>query len=164
MKGSEQFDEMEVTLRATIRACREEDLPALEWMGLYSRHRTIIREAFEAQERGEGLMLLAVSAGFPIAQVWMSFGGSGRIPSAKLWAVRTFFPLQGAGIGMRMMRAAQRILARRGIERAELEVAPRNRKALDFYRGLGWRVAGREEEEAAGESGHILLEKELVPA
>lgn len=162
MKGPEQFDEMEVTLRATIRACREDDLPALEWMGLYSRHRKIIREAFEAQERGEGLMLLAVSAGFPIAQVWMSFGKS-RSPSARLWAVRTFFPLQGAGIGMRMMRVAQRILARRGVERAELEVAPRNLKALDFYRALGWQVVGRGED-TADEAEHIVLEKELQAA
>lgn len=163
MKGTEQFDEMEVTLRATIRACREEDLPALEWMGLYSRDRKIIREAYEAQQRGEGLMLLAVSAGFPIAQVWMSFGHRGRTPFAKLWAVRTFFPLQGAGIGIRMMRTALRILARRGIRRAELEVAPHNGKALGFYRGLGFRHVGHGKRDA-GEPDYILLAKDLAPA
>ena len=146
-------------MRATIRACKEEDLPALEWMGLYSRHRHIIRETFEAQERGDALMLLGVAAGFPIAQIWIAFRQSSSL--ATLWAVRTFHPLQGSGIGRRMMRAAEHALARRGVVRAELEVDDCNRKVLGFYRRLGWQVV-RCPTQAVGESGRFLLAKDIA--
>lgn len=148
-------------VRARIRACKEEDLSALEWMGLYSRHRDIIRETFEAQERGDALMLLGVAADFPIAQVWISFRR--RSPLATLWAVRTFYPLQRTGIGKRMMRAAERVLARRGITRAELEVDNGNREVLGFYRGLGWRIE-RCPKQPDDENGRFLLAKDIAPA
>ncbi|HET7412690.1 MAG TPA: GNAT family N-acetyltransferase [Pararhizobium sp.] len=159
MKTERNFDELEVKVRATIRACREDDLPALEWMGLYSRHRGIIRETFEAQQRGDALMLLGVTAGFPIAQVWISFKRHSSL--ATLWAVRTFHPLQGAGIGKRMMRAAERAIARRGIARAELEVDDDNQEVLGFYRQLGWQVV-RRPEERSGKSDRFLLAKEIT--
>lgn len=57
MRQPLQFGEFEVTVHATIMECAEDDLMALEWMGLYSRHRHIIREAFMTQQRGGGLML-----------------------------------------------------------------------------------------------------------
>lgn len=161
MKTERNFDELEVKVRATIRACREDDLPALEWMGLYSRHRGIIRETFEAQQRGDALMLLGVTAGFPIAQVWISFKRCSTL--ATLWAVRTFHPLQGAGVGKRMMRAAERAIARRGITRAELEVDDDNQEVLGFYRQLGWQVV-RRPEERSGKSGRFLLAKEISAA
>lgn len=154
-----EFGELEATIRATIRACRESDLPALEWMGLYSRDRKIIRDTFEAQERGEALMLLAVAAEFPIAQVWIDFGGRHGTPVATFWAVRTFFPLRGAGIGRRIMRTAERITAARGIARAVLEVDSWNVAVLDFYRGLGWNITRGPDPER--ENSRLRLAKEL---
>ncbi|YBV95196.1 GNAT family N-acetyltransferase [Phyllobacteriaceae bacterium JZ32] len=156
MTHLQEFGKVEVTVRATIRPCQKEDLPALEWMGLYTRHRNVIRDAFEAQERGDGLMLLAIAAEFPIAQVWVRFGQHGRKSLAYLWAVRTFHPLQRAGIGRQMMQAAERILARHGIERAELEVDCDNQDVLGFYRGLGWHVVDR------GDNDCFLLAKNIA--
>lgn len=167
MKKSQVFGRVEAKIEAIIRSCTEEDLPALEWMGLYTPHRHIIREAFEAQERGDALLLLAVSAGFPIGQVWIDFARKRPRHVAVLWAVRTFYPLQGVGIGRQLLRKAESILRERGIRRAELEVERRNSKALRFYQRLGWRIAGRAASEpvdhATTEPDQWLLTKDLAP-
>ncbi|WP_207477096.1 GNAT family N-acetyltransferase [Arenibaculum pallidiluteum] len=127
-------------LEAVIRPAAADDLPALEWMGLHSPQRSVIRDAFAAQLRGDGLMLLAVSAGFPVAQVWLDLVRRRSEGIAVLWAVRTFPPLQGAGIGRRLMEAAESELRRRGIMRAELVVERANGGARRFYERLGWRA------------------------
>ncbi|WP_448203267.1 N-acetyltransferase family protein [Azospirillum sp. sgz302134] len=142
------MDELEELGRATlavpmtIRLCTEADLPALEWMGLYSPHRAVIRAAFDAQQRGDGLMLLGVTAGFPVGQVWIDLARKRGEGTAVLWAVRTFYPLQGAGIGRHLLAAAERLLRERGIARAELGVERANDAARRFYERNGWRVTG----------------------
>jgi ribosomal protein S18 acetylase RimI-like enzyme len=133
-----------VSLEVAIRPARAEDLPALEWMGLFSAHREIIRAAFEAQERGDALLLLAIAGGFPVAQVWIDFARRRERRIATIWAVRTFFPLQGRGIGRQMMLAAEEAIRARGIHRAELEVEHGNDHARRFYGRLGWRAASEQ--------------------
>lgn len=132
-----------ITLEAEIRPATAADLPALEWMGLYAPHRAVIAAAFAAQARGDGLMLLAVTAGFPVGQVWIDLERRRAEGVAVLWAVRSFHPLHGAGIGRHLMAAAERELRGRGIRRAELGVERVNVRARRFYERLGWRVAGR---------------------
>lgn len=152
----EALGRIEATIRATVRPCTEADLPALEWLGLYAPHRNIIREAYEGQLRGDQLMLLAVAAGFPIAQVWIDLARKRRERAAVLWAVRTFHPLQRAGIGTKLLRITEAALRKRGILRAELEVEPGHVDATAFYRSLGWRETGT----APGEgSGFRIMEK-----
>jgi hypothetical protein len=85
-----------ISVEIVIRPCVEGDLPALEWMGLYTHHRDIIRQAFEAQQRGDALLLLAIAADFPVGQVWIDFARKREDSIAFLWAVRTIYPLQGA--------------------------------------------------------------------
>jgi ribosomal protein S18 acetylase RimI-like enzyme len=131
-----------VSVEVALRAAVESDLEALEWMGLYEGHRDIIRTAFEAQQRGDALLLVAISGGFPVAQVWIDFARKRAQRKAVLWAVRTFFPLQGRGIGRRMLIAAEREIAMRGIHRAELEVEHSNEGALRFYKSCGWKMVG----------------------
>ena len=126
----------------TIRLCTEADLPALEWMGLYAPHRAVIREAFAAQQRGDGLMLLGITAGFPVGQVWIDLARKRAESVAVLWAVRTFHPLHGIGIGRPLMSTAERLLRERGITHAELVVERSNESARSFYERLGWRVVG----------------------
>ncbi|MBP2312587.1 GNAT family N-acetyltransferase [Azospirillum soli] len=149
-----------LTVEMVIRLCAEADLPALEWMGLFSPHRAVIRDAFEAQQRGDGLMLLALTAGFPVGQVWIDLARKRGEGTAVLWAVRTFPPLQGAGIGRHLMTAAERILRERGIHRAELGVERANEGARRFYERLGWREAGtlRETFRFTDPEGRILEE------
>ncbi len=170
MLGSEVRQRFTVTVEVEIRPARAEDLPALEWMGLFAAHKEIIGAAFEAQQQGEALMLLAVAGGFPVAQVWIDFVRKRPHRIATIWAVRTFYPLQGLGIGRRMMLAAEEAIRAHGIHRAELEVEPDNTAARRFYKRLGWRFTGEKSErfdlgEAQGAESFALevwtLEKEL---
>jgi ribosomal protein S18 acetylase RimI-like enzyme len=125
-----------------FRACRPDDLPALEWMGLHAADRPIIEAAFAAQERGEALMLVGESGGFPVAQAWIDFADRGSPEWPHLWAVRVFPPLRGAGLGAALIAAAERHAAERGAHGVELGVEPNNRRARRFYQRLGFEPAG----------------------
>jgi ribosomal protein S18 acetylase RimI-like enzyme len=141
-----------VSVEVNLRAAVEDDLSSLEWMGLYTPHRGIIRAAYDAQQAGDALLLVAISGGFPVAQVWIDYARKRHEETAVLWAVRTFFPLQGRGIGRRMMAAAEAEIVAHGIGRAELEVERSNKGALRFYKQCGWRMAGQAVERFAVKS------------
>lgn len=135
---AEPIGKIDAVITAEIRLCRESDLSGLEWMGLYAQHRGVIRQTFEAQQRGDALMLLAVSAEFPIAQIWIDLKRTDCPRTAEFWAIRTFWPLQGRGIGRRMLWAAEKVIRNLGYVRAELEVERTNKGAVRFYQNLGW--------------------------
>lgn len=140
---------MIVQLPIEFRLCVEDDLPALEWMGLHTREREIIRSTFDAQERGDSLMLLAVAGGFPVGQVWLDFARSGGAKRPLLWAIRVFPPLQGRGIGSALMRRAEALAKARGAEEVELGVECDNEGARRFYERLGYEPAGCANEEVS---------------
>lgn len=135
-----------IAISVCLRLCRKEDLPAVEWMGLHTREREIIAEAFAAQERGEQLMLLADANGFPIGQAWLDFARRGSERCPRLWAVRVFPPLQRAGLGEKLMREAERLAAAHGARQVELGVERINPAARRFYRRLGYVPVGSERE------------------
>ena len=155
---------IEISVR--FRSCRENDLPALEWMGLHTRQREIIAGAFAAQRRGEGLMLLAESGGFPVGQVWIEIAGRGSPSRPYFWAVRVFPPLQGAGLGRRLMTEAEARMAARGAESVELGVEWDNPDARRFYRRLGYRPVGarRDVERFSfrGQPQEMALDQEIL--
>lgn len=136
MSAVRQFD---LTLWATIRTCCEADLPKLEWFGEFHHHRAIIREAFELQARGEAVMLVAETGGFPIGQAWLQLR-RGCIP--MVWAVRVLEPFQNKGVGARLMAALEEAAAALGHRDLELCVEQDNAKARIFYERLDWRVTG----------------------
>jgi ribosomal protein S18 acetylase RimI-like enzyme len=136
-----------VRLQVTIRTCRRDDLPALEWFGLFTAHRDLIRSAYEGQERGETLMLVAEAQGYPVGQVWIDLTRKGVDATGVLWAVRVFPFLQSLGIGAQLMTAAEAVLRRRGFTRAELGVERDNERAQRFYERLGYSVVGSQQGE-----------------
>jgi GNAT superfamily N-acetyltransferase len=151
-----------------LRACRENDLGALEWMGLYTRHRDIIRDTFRQQQAGTALMLLAVSSAFPLAQAWLDFGHRGSVRRPMLWAVRVFPPLQGYGIGAWIVSEAETAASARGAHDIQLRVEPENTHALRFYERRGYRAVGHPEIESnpgrsdsAAAATLQLMEKQL---
>ena len=131
-----------VTLNFVVRPCTEADLPGLEWMGLHTPHREMIMRAYQGQQQGDMLMLLAVSSGFPVAQTWIDFTRKRPQRTAVLWAVRTFPPLRGLGIGRHLMSSTEAVLRERGIATAELGVECSNQAARRFYERLGYHVVG----------------------
>jgi GNAT superfamily N-acetyltransferase len=140
-------DSFEVRLPVAIRRCRETDLPMLEWFGAFAHHRAIIREAFELQEKGEAVMLVAVTRGFPVGQAWLDLRARPGAEGPMVWAVRVIEPLQGLGVGRRLMAMLERSAAALGHSRLELGVEKANGAARAFYEREGWRVA-RERREA----------------
>jgi ribosomal protein S18 acetylase RimI-like enzyme len=136
----QRLEQFTVPLEIVIRACREEDLPALEWFGQFTAHREIIRETFESQERGEAVMLVAETNAFPVGQAWINLTLKRAERTGALWAVRVFPLLQNRGIGARLIAAAERVLRERGFTGVELGVEKDNPGAKRFYERQGYRV------------------------
>lgn len=134
-------------LELVIRTCREEDLPRLEWFGMFTPHRELIRDAYDRQERGEVAMLVADVNGFPVGQVWVDFVRRAADSMGTIWALRVLPPLQGKGIGTRLLAAAERVIRARGREAAEIGVEKDNPGARRVYERAGYRVVREEYEE-----------------
>ena len=128
----------------TIRRTRREDLPALEWHGLYTHMREVIQATFRAQERGDAIMLLADANGFPAGQAWVDFARKAHLGLATLWAVRVFPAFRRGGLGTLLMHAAERTVMTRGVTTAELGVDRDNAGVLRFYGALGYARVGTE--------------------
>jgi ribosomal protein S18 acetylase RimI-like enzyme len=133
-----------ISMSFTIRRASAKDLPALEWYGLHTPHREIIASAFAMQESGDGASILADVNGFPGGQICIDFVRKRKSGKATLWALRVFPPLQRAGLGLRLMAAAERCILTRGITEVELGVDRDNAGVLSFYERLGYAVHGTE--------------------
>ncbi|MFP5517969.1 MAG: N-acetyltransferase family protein [Alphaproteobacteria bacterium] len=142
--GGEDDGHATLVLPVTIRPAREDDLPTLEWYGLHTPHREIITGAFHLQERGDGAMLLADVNGFPVGQICIDFLRKRPSGRATLWALRVFQPFRRLGLGVRLVRAAERLVVQRGVPFAELGVDRDNPEVLPFYERLGYEHCGRE--------------------
>jgi ribosomal protein S18 acetylase RimI-like enzyme len=157
---------MIVQLPVEFRLCEESDLPALEWMGLHTTQREIIRSTFEAQQRSDALMLLAIAGGFPVGQVWLDFARSGGTERPLLWAMRVFPPLQGRGLGSELMRRAEALAEARRASAIELGVEQDNDGARHFYERLGYEPAGRAVEEVCfmfeGQSMQMRVDQQMM--
>ncbi|MGQ9369625.1 N-acetyltransferase family protein [Azospirillum sp. ST 5-10] len=133
-----------LALPATLRRCRAEDLPALEWYGEYTPHRDIIRRAFAMQGKDEGCMIVADVNGFPAGQAWIDFVRKRRNRRATIWAVRVFHLFRRCGLGSRLMRTAERAVLEHGMDEVELGIDRDNIGVLHFYERLGYRPCGTE--------------------
>lgn len=129
-----------VQIDLTIRTCREEDLPDLEWFGMFRDHRQILNEAFERQRRGTNLMLVAVLDEFPVGQAWIDLERRRAAGAGWIWAVRVFPLLRGLGVGARLLGAAEDLLRQRGYRAAELGVEKHNVAARSLYERCGYEV------------------------
>ena len=147
MLASDQLQQFTVSVPVTIRLCRKDDLPALEWFGMFTDHREMILAAYASQERGEALMLVAETQGFPVGQVWIDLTLERVDATGVLWAVRVFPTLQNRGIGTRLMVAAEDVLRCRGCTAVELGVEKDNLLAKRFYERQGYRVVADTQEE-----------------
>lgn len=133
-----------IAMEATLRLATTDDLPALEWFGMFTPHREVIATAFRMQERGDGAMLLAVVNGFPAGQAWLDFVRRRPHGRATVWAVRVFPPFQHSRLGTRLMLTAESVIRDRGFGESELGVDRDNPGVLGFYERLGYRGAGTE--------------------
>ena len=138
LESSEVPTEFTVPLRIRIRPCTEADLEALEWFGLFTEHREIIRNTYDSQTQGDMLMLLAETNGFPGGQVWLNLAEKRSMGRGCIWALRVLPVLQNLGIGSRLLRAAEEALRVRGFTSVELGVERDNPAARRLYERLGY--------------------------
>lgn len=144
--ASSSLETIVVPLEVTLRLAREDDLPRLEWFGWFTRHRAIIRRAFDRQRAGGNLMLLAEAGKFPVGQVWIDVEKYHAQRGALFWALRVMPGFQQAGVGARLLRCAERLAIDHGARWIELGVEKENVEALRFYQRVGY-VVTREVEE-----------------
>ena len=129
-----------VVAEVLIRLCRAEDLPQLEWFGMYSHHREIFEDTFARHMRGENLMLVADLHDFPVGQAWLDLMKRSGERVGYIWAVRVFPLLRNLGIGTLLMSCAEDLLRERGFAAAEVGVEKDNPDALRLYQRLGYTV------------------------
>lgn len=127
----------------SLREAREDDLPKLEWFGVYTHYRHVYRRTFTDRRR---LMLVADFHDFPIGQVFVYFVGKRR-PIARrrigyLYALRVMTPFQGHGIGTRLIHEAEARLQARDCRWAVIAAAKENIRARQLYERLGYEVYG----------------------
>ena len=130
-------------LELKIRQCPCQDLPRLEWFGLYTEHRQLIEDAFRRQQAGEVNMLVADLDGFPVGQAWLDLSARAADLVGVIWALRVLPVLRNHGIGTRLMIAAERLLTERGY--SELTVDQQEPRSRRLYERLGYRSAGSSE-------------------
>jgi ribosomal protein S18 acetylase RimI-like enzyme len=128
-----------------IRPVHADDLPALEWDGVYTRYRQVFRETFEDAQRGQRVMLVAVAAGEVVGQVFVQLNSSEQqfadgATRGYLYALRVRPVWQGQGVGARLIAAAEAALRERGFTTAVIAAAKENAGALRLYERLGYRV------------------------
>lgn len=134
-----EVDRVVLPLEARVRPATADDLPALEWFGMFTPHRAIIHHAFARQQRGENLMLVAEMNGFPVGQAWVDLAVRADEGAGLLWAVRVHPILQGLGLGSRLLAAAEDALRERRFRWAEIGVEKDNPAARRLYERLGYR-------------------------
>jgi ribosomal protein S18 acetylase RimI-like enzyme len=131
--------------RVVIRPIREQELPALEWDGEYTKYREVYRQTFEDMVRGQRLMLVAVSGTAIVGQVFVQLSSSelrfaDGASRGYLYSLRVRPNWQGRGIGTQLIEAAEAALRQRGFRTAVIAAAKGNDGARRLYERLGYMV------------------------
>jgi ribosomal protein S18 acetylase RimI-like enzyme len=141
------IERFSVTIEVDIRQCQPADLRKLEWFGMFTDYREIIEEAFERQENGEIVMLVAAINHFPVGQLWIDLVKQSEKCTGVLWSFRVLPPFQGLGLGSRLLVSAEKVLKEKGFRIAEIGVEKDNERARRLYERKGYRVVKENVEE-----------------
>lgn len=128
----------------------KEDLPALEWNGIYTHYRQVYANEFQHYENGASVLWVAeVPENGIIAQVFIQLtcdraelaNGKTR---AYLYSFRVKPEYQGQGIGTYMLEIVEADLVRRGFSSVTLNVAKDNLRAQELYQARKFRIVAHE--------------------
>jgi GNAT superfamily N-acetyltransferase len=144
MRSGLSFDRKNSNFTCVFRAAIGSDVAKLEWFGAYAEHCQIIGEAFAAQKRGEGLMLVAAVDNFPVAQLWVRFS---QAHPPRFWAFRVMQPFQGLGLGSQLFRLGENILTRRQFASCEVGVEKSNPAVRRLYEKMGYLLSYEQSED-----------------
>jgi ribosomal protein S18 acetylase RimI-like enzyme len=131
------------TVDFAIRHGKEDDLPALEWEGEYTRYRSVYRAAWDDVRRGQRAILVAEVEGFIVGQIFVHFTCPWPVPGADrpagyLYAFRVRPTHRGRGIGRGLLFEAERTLTAAGSTHAVIAVSQDNLDARRLYERMGY--------------------------
>ncbi len=137
--------------RVTIRLIREEDLPALEWDGEYTRYRKVYREVFRNFQKGISLPYVAeTEEDGIIGQVFLtrkdpnpSYSPRSRYFFLSSFRIKPQF--RSRGLGNRMMQICFRDVRSHRIRDIFLNCSSDNNRARRFYEKHGFRIVRLDE-------------------
>lgn len=138
-ENAETLDRFDVSLDAVIRPCRREDLSSLEWFGMFSFQRPVLRSTYERHERGEVVMVVAVVNRVAAGLTWITLDRLDTDATAVIWGLRVHPLLQNKGIGSRLLRICEESAHKLGFRLAEIGVEEGNIGAYRLYDRLGYR-------------------------
>lgn len=129
-----------------IRQGLESDLPALEWGGEFAHFHRLFADTFQLVRDGRALIWIAElpECGL-IAQLFISLSshrtdladGKNR---AYLYGFRVIPVFRGKGLGTVMILTVENDLIRRGFTYLTLNVSQKNKRAIRFYKKIGYRI------------------------
>jgi ribosomal protein S18 acetylase RimI-like enzyme len=132
--------------RVIIRHLHRNDLPALEWEGIYTHYRQVYADAYERMQAGRSVQWVAdLPHKGIIGQIFVQLicdrpelaDGFYR---GYIFAFRVHPECRCAGLGSRMLATVEADLYQRGYIRAVLNVAQNNLRARQLYERLGYQV------------------------
>jgi ribosomal protein S18 acetylase RimI-like enzyme len=131
------YQEFDLPARVVIRGARADDLSKLEWFGAYAHFRDLFTRTWRDHQAGRRLMLVADLQDFPVGQVWLDVTPHDY---AYLYALRVMEPLQGLGLGTRLIGSAETLARSHGYRQVHLAVERSNTGACRLYERLGFRI------------------------
>jgi ribosomal protein S18 acetylase RimI-like enzyme len=131
------YPPLELHARIALRPAQAEDLPKLEWFGAYAHFRELYQRTWHDHQAGRRLMLVADLNGFPVGQVWLDVTPNDY---AYLYALRVMEPLQGLGLGTRLIQSVELLARSHSYRQIQLAVEKTNTGARQLYERLGFHV------------------------
>jgi GNAT superfamily N-acetyltransferase len=148
-----ELDRRHVGLSLGIRECLPDDAAKLEWMGLMPAQRASLDDAYARHARGDEVLLVAESQGFPVALLRITLPAEAG-EAASIAALRVMPGLQGLGLGTALMAAAERVARQRGRAALEISIDDDDEKGRARNVRLGYAAVARND-------GRTLLRKTL---
>lgn len=152
----------------TIRLLREEDLPALEWDGEFTRYRKIYQEVYRNSQRGISLPYVAETAEDGIiGQVFLTMKDPNPSYSQRsryffLSSFRIKPDFRDLGLGDRMIRMCFQEVRNHRLRDIFLNCSADNDRARHFYEKHGFRIVRLDEGKWSyvNHEGLVVSEKE----
>jgi len=127
-----------VPVEVSIRRCRFDDLPMLEWYSEDGHDTDVVLATYEAQSHGEAVMLVAEANGVVCGQAWIDLTRFALDCTGAIWAIHVTPCMRNVGIGTGLIAAAEETLRDMHFEHAELSVEKSNADAVRLYERLGY--------------------------
>jgi ribosomal protein S18 acetylase RimI-like enzyme len=143
------LEAFEIDVPVIIRHASAEDLSRLEWDREMWAFRGIFWQCFDEAQQGRRAMLIADVSGSPVGRLFVQLAAGNLIYAdgltrAYLYSLHVIPPLQGRGIGTRLIQTAEHLLRERGFQWATIAVAQDNPRARRLYERLGYVIFRRD--------------------